>query len=240
MVGTEPSAVPVPSAGLQLPPQRQVIAAARQSGGTVVYIVDSHRPGLRRDREFAKRTPHCIEGTWGAQVIDELAPTPDDIVVLKRRYSGFFNTDLDLTLKYMAIDAVVAMGVVTNFIGGWIGARYGLKTTLFAGLTIQIAALVMLSAVRRRADGRRTVTLVPTPASLSISRRPPWSSTSALVNGRPRPVPEWVRSRLPLTCAKGASAIGISSSDMTWSVTRSSSRMSRRPRLSPASIWHAQ
>lgn len=39
-------------------------------------------------------------------------------------------------------------GIVTNLVGGWIGARFGLKLTLFLGLGIQIAALLMLSAVQ--------------------------------------------------------------------------------------------
>jgi len=36
-------------------------------------------------------------------------------------------------------------GVVTNLFGGWLGARFGLKTTLFAGLGVQFAALSMLA-----------------------------------------------------------------------------------------------
>ena len=36
-------------------------------------------------------------------------------------------------------------GILTNLLGGWIGSRVGLKATLFAGLTIQIFALTMLS-----------------------------------------------------------------------------------------------
>lgn len=36
-------------------------------------------------------------------------------------------------------------GVVTNFVGGWLGARLGLKATLFGGLSIQIIALSMLA-----------------------------------------------------------------------------------------------
>jgi MFS family permease len=36
-------------------------------------------------------------------------------------------------------------GIVTNLIGGWIGARLGLRVTLYAGLALQIFALVMLS-----------------------------------------------------------------------------------------------
>jgi len=38
-------------------------------------------------------------------------------------------------------------GIVTNLVGGWIGARLGLRFTLLAGLGLQIAALVMLAAL---------------------------------------------------------------------------------------------
>ena len=46
-------------------------------------------------------------------------------------------------------------GILTNLFGGWIGSRVGLKATLFAGLTIQIVALSMLSFL----DPGWTVTL---------------------------------------------------------------------------------
>ncbi len=97
-----------------VPPQRAIISAARQAGASVIFIADGHRPKQRRDREFLKRTPHCFEGSWGAQVIEELEPRPGDIFVTKRRYSAFFNTDLDLTLRDLEIEAVIVMGVVTN------------------------------------------------------------------------------------------------------------------------------
>lgn len=95
-------------------PQLEVINAARQAGSPIVFITDAHRPGVHRDREFLKRSRHCIEGTWGAQVVDALESRPDDHYVIKRRYSGFFGTDLDMTLKDLEVDSVVVMGVVTN------------------------------------------------------------------------------------------------------------------------------
>ena len=97
-----------------VPPQRRLIEAGRRAGSPVVFLIDSHRVNVRQDREWLKRTPHCVEGSWGARVIDDLAPRPDDLYVIKRRYSGFFNTDLDLTLKDLAVDALVVCGVVTN------------------------------------------------------------------------------------------------------------------------------
>ena len=49
---------------------------------------------------------------------------------------------LDIAVLFLLYEA---MGVVTNFLGGWLGARFGLRITLFAGLAVQVAALVMLS-----------------------------------------------------------------------------------------------
>ncbi|MCY4191399.1 MAG: cysteine hydrolase [Rhodospirillaceae bacterium] len=97
-----------------LEPQNALIRAVRESGGVVAFVIDSHRPEARREREFLKRTPHCIEGTWGAQVIEELDQQEGDLHIIKRRYSGFFNTDLDLSLKDMQVDTVIVVGVVTN------------------------------------------------------------------------------------------------------------------------------
>lgn len=36
-------------------------------------------------------------------------------------------------------------GIVTNLVGGWVGSRFGLNRTLYAGLTIQVVALFLLS-----------------------------------------------------------------------------------------------
>ena len=97
-----------------VPHQKSLIDTARQAGIPIVYVNDSHRPGLKRDREFLKRGEHCIEGSWGAQVIDSLKPQSSDLIITKRRFSGFFETDLDLTLKDMGIETLIVMGVVTN------------------------------------------------------------------------------------------------------------------------------
>lgn len=97
-----------------IPSQRALIDAARAAGMPVIYVVDSHRRNMRQDREFLKRTPHGEENTWATQVVDEIAPTQDDIVVVKHRYSAFFQTDLDLVLRDMRIDQVLVCGVVTN------------------------------------------------------------------------------------------------------------------------------
>lgn len=97
-----------------VPPQLAVIGAARGADVPVIWIRDSHRRHLRRDREFLKRTPHCARDGWGTEVIEDLRARDDEFVVLKPRYSSFFQTDLDLLLKDMMIDQLVIFGVVTN------------------------------------------------------------------------------------------------------------------------------
>ncbi len=65
------------------------------------------------------------------------------LVLLHFHALGF--SPLDLALLFLLYEF---MGMVTNLAGGWLAARHGLKLTLYSGLGIQIAALLMLSAVR--------------------------------------------------------------------------------------------
>ena len=95
-------------------PQLQVIAAARQAGVPVIWVHDVHRANVRQDREWLKRSPHGIENTWAVEIIDDLGARADEIHVTKRRYSAFFGTDLDLTLKDLGVNQIVVFGVVTN------------------------------------------------------------------------------------------------------------------------------
>ena len=53
-------------------------------------------------------------GTHGAEIIEELKPGQEDLVVKKRRYSGFFGTDLDLLLRELEIKKIYIVGILTN------------------------------------------------------------------------------------------------------------------------------
>jgi ureidoacrylate peracid hydrolase len=93
-------------------PLNRLLAAARQRGMRVIWLCDEHP--LPDDKEFAKRVPHCRAGSWGAAVIDAMDVAPNELRIPKRRYSGFFGTDLDLHLREWDIEQVVVTGVVTN------------------------------------------------------------------------------------------------------------------------------
>jgi ureidoacrylate peracid hydrolase len=89
-----------------------LLAASREMGMRVVWLCDEHP--IPEDKEFEKRVPHCIGGTWNAGIVDAMDVAPDELRIAKRRYSGFFGTDLDLRLREWGVQQVVVTGVVTN------------------------------------------------------------------------------------------------------------------------------
>ena len=58
--------------------------------------------------------PHSLRGTRGAELIDELHCSASDIVLEKRRFSAFFKTDLDQTLRTFGADTVIIAGIATH------------------------------------------------------------------------------------------------------------------------------
>jgi nicotinamidase/pyrazinamidase len=107
----EKGSLVVPSAKDILPNQKKLLKKFRETSSLVVYLTDNHLPD---DDEFEKWPPHAVRGTWGAQVIEELTPEENELVVPKRRYSGFFGTELDLILRERGIETVVITGVLTD------------------------------------------------------------------------------------------------------------------------------
>ncbi|MBI4187626.1 MAG: cysteine hydrolase [Chloroflexi bacterium] len=76
----------------------------------IFFICDHHDPD---DLEFKMFPPHCIEGTIQAEVIPELAKYKGEIIP-KKRYSGFFGTQLEQKLKKLKPDKLIICGVLTD------------------------------------------------------------------------------------------------------------------------------
>ncbi len=90
----------------------RLLEEARREGAPIVYVTDAHLPGV--DREFDVWGKHAVEGSWGAEVVDELRPREGDHRLYKRRYSAFYATGLDALLRELGVEALVLTGVVTN------------------------------------------------------------------------------------------------------------------------------
>jgi len=100
-----------PSMGRIIPVIQRELERARAAGEPVIYLTDNHVPD---DAEFKMFPPHAIVGTKGAEIISELAPEEADDVIPKRRFSGFFGTDLDITLRERDVDTLRLVGDCTN------------------------------------------------------------------------------------------------------------------------------
>jgi biuret amidohydrolase len=118
-----------------IPAVARTVAAARQAGVPVIYTQEAHRPGRvdsGREADPGMGTDyypgssgdqplpeHCVEGTRGIEIVDELACAPGDFRVLKRRYSCFLGTDLDLLLRGLRVETLLVTGVDSNVCVLW-------------------------------------------------------------------------------------------------------------------------
>ena len=93
-----------------IPRVKDLIDRERAGGAEVFFICDTHDPD---DLEFQMFPVHCIRGTDEAEVIPELRECEGD-VIRKRRYSAFFETDLEQRLADLRPDKVIICGVCTD------------------------------------------------------------------------------------------------------------------------------
>ena len=113
------------------------LAWARKKGMPVIHICSARR---RTDKWFLKHWELANE-IWkpGQQPIPEFYDAAKDTIVHKRRYSAFFGSDLDLTLREMDVNALQLIGwstslaVATTAIDAW---QHGYPTTVVSDLTI--------------------------------------------------------------------------------------------------------
>jgi len=95
-----------------LPNLQGLLGESRRRGFPVVFACDSF---LKEDFIFKGRMKvHSLRGTEGSEVVDDLKPEPADIILPKRRFSAFFKTDLDQTLRMLGIDTIVVAGITVE------------------------------------------------------------------------------------------------------------------------------
>ncbi len=101
---------------------QEVVAAARAAGVTVMHApitfaagyneISSHPYGILKGVVDGKA---FVKGTWGADIVDELAPAEGDIVIEgKRGLDTFASTNLDFILRSKGIKTIALGGFLTN------------------------------------------------------------------------------------------------------------------------------
>jgi nicotinamidase-related amidase len=102
-----------PLAKAIVPAINRVTAWARKKDFPVVFACDSF---LEDDFIFrGKMKPHSLRGTSGSEVTDLLDFHAGDVYLPKRRFSAFYKTDLDQTLRGEGVDTVFVCGIATHF-----------------------------------------------------------------------------------------------------------------------------
>lgn len=69
---------------------------------------------LRFKTRDGKSPEYTLQGSWGWQLVDGLAPRPRDWVMDKFRPDGFIGTSLDLVLRAAGIETVILLGTTTE------------------------------------------------------------------------------------------------------------------------------
>jgi ureidoacrylate peracid hydrolase len=113
-------------------PCREIIRGAREKGARIIYFQMGYSPDLSdagspdspafqksSGLNFFRKHPELKEklyfyGGWGAEIIEELKPLKEDIVIRKQKYDGFIGTNLDVILRSLGIRHLLFLGIATN------------------------------------------------------------------------------------------------------------------------------
>ena len=93
-----------------------LVADARQSHSPIFWIKQVFAPDLQDAPINVRQGGHriTVEGTAGVELIPELVVAPSDFVIIKKRYSGFFGTELDSILRTNNFRRIVIAGINTH------------------------------------------------------------------------------------------------------------------------------
>ena len=102
-----------------LPAVSSLLACAREAGVMVVHVKAEYGGANQSDVSLfagagVSATACCLPGSWGAEIVPEVAPRPGEPVEVKNRFSGFVDTGLEKLLRTNHIRTVVVVGVATQ------------------------------------------------------------------------------------------------------------------------------
>lgn len=120
-----------PAARETVPRIRRLLDAARKAGVRIAYTQDTQ---IEDDPEFRIWPKHCVKGTWGWEIIEELRSRDGDLICPKNRYDGFYGTWLDHFLRSVwRVEHLIIVGTISNICVLHTAASAGLR---WYGLTM--------------------------------------------------------------------------------------------------------
>jgi nicotinamidase-related amidase len=94
----------------------RIVAAARAAAIPIVFLQEVHRRSLidfGRELDGAEGI-HLLEGDDETELVDSLRPQADELHIVKRRYSGFIGTDLEIVLRAVRAETLILIGGLTD------------------------------------------------------------------------------------------------------------------------------
>jgi nicotinamidase-related amidase len=100
-----------------IPKIRELREKVRRAGGRVIHTQSVRSPDALEFTVF-KNTVRKLEGSWGAELIEELKPAPDEPLIVKRTHDCFYQTEMDDLLARFGIcpgeGQVIVTGISTR------------------------------------------------------------------------------------------------------------------------------
>ncbi len=96
---------------------QRLLAGARLAGVPVLFSRVAFRPSYvdANPHSPARKLGRFLQmDSWGGAIVDELQPRADEIVIVKKRASVFFATELDLVLRALDVKTLVLAGTATH------------------------------------------------------------------------------------------------------------------------------
>jgi nicotinamidase-related amidase len=103
-------------ASVVIPNGQKLLAACRRAGVEVLFTtVECYTlDGRDRSLDYKVSGIFAAKGSWEAEVIDELKPIPNEIIIPKMSSSVFMSTNIEYVLRNLGIEYLMVMGVVTD------------------------------------------------------------------------------------------------------------------------------
>ncbi|MFW6321728.1 MAG: cysteine hydrolase family protein [Halohasta sp.] len=107
-----------PGSEAAIEPVGELVDRAHDAGVQVIYTRDVHPPEQFDDAhyydEFDRWGEHVLEGSWEAEIVEELPVEEEDHVVVKHTYDAFYRTELEGWLRAHGIKTLLLCGTLAN------------------------------------------------------------------------------------------------------------------------------
>jgi nicotinamidase-related amidase len=129
--------------------QARLLDGFRRAKSKVVYTLVTYQPGLPGVRPNSPlfrtlvESPTLLQGTPAVEVIDDVAPRPDEPVVRGQAASGFDGTTLDTILRVAGVNTLVLVGIATDV---------AVESTARAASDLQYRTIVVSDACQADSD----------------------------------------------------------------------------------------